>query len=60
MEALQGVDAVVIAVMHKAYTEMGIEGIAGLCSGGDPIVVDVKNALDSANARSKGIVYWSL
>ncbi|MGD9009807.1 MAG: nucleotide sugar dehydrogenase [Desulfobacteraceae bacterium] len=60
MEALQGVDAVVIAVMHKAYTEMGIEGIAGLCSDGDPIVVDVKNALDSAKARSKGIVYWSL
>jgi UDP-N-acetyl-D-galactosamine dehydrogenase len=60
MEALQGVDAVVIAVMHKAYTEMGIEGIAGLCSDDDPIVVDVKNALDSAKARSKGIVYWSL
>jgi UDP-N-acetyl-D-glucosamine/UDP-N-acetyl-D-galactosamine dehydrogenase len=60
MEALQGVDAVVIAVMHKTYTEMGIEGIAGLCSGGDPIVVDVKNALDGAKARSKGIVYWCL
>lgn len=60
MEALQGVDAVVIAVMHKAYTEMGIEGIAGLCSDGESIVVDVKNALDSAMARSKGIVYWSL
>lgn len=60
MDALQGVDAVVIAVMHKAYTEMGIEGIAGLCSDGDPIIVDVKNALDSAKARSKGIVYWSL
>jgi UDP-N-acetyl-D-galactosamine dehydrogenase len=60
MEALQGVDAVVIAVMHKAYTKMGIEGIAGLCSDGVPIVVDVKNAFDSAKARSKGIVYWSL
>lgn len=60
MEALQGVDAVVIAVMHKAYAEMGIEGIARFCSDGDPIVVDVKNTFDSANARSKGIVYWSL
>lgn len=60
LDALHGVDAVVIAVMHKAYTEMGIEGIAGLCSDGGPIVIDVKNALDSAKARSKGIVYWSL
>jgi UDP-N-acetyl-D-galactosamine dehydrogenase len=60
LDALRGVDAVVVAVMHKAYTEMGIEGIAGLCSDGDPIVVDVKNAFSGAQARSKGIVYWSL
>jgi UDP-N-acetyl-D-galactosamine dehydrogenase len=60
IDALQGVDAVVIAVMHKAYTAMGIEGIAGLCVDGNPIIVDVKNALGYTNIRSKGIIYWSL
>jgi UDP-N-acetyl-D-galactosamine dehydrogenase len=60
MDALVGVDAVVVAVMHKTYTAMGIDGIAKLCAKGNPIIVDVKNALDSVHARSKGIVYWSL
>jgi UDP-N-acetyl-D-galactosamine dehydrogenase len=60
MDNLKGVDAVVVAVMHKAYTELGIDGIAGLCSNDDPIIVDVKNAIGKAQVRSKGIVYWSL
>jgi UDP-N-acetyl-D-galactosamine dehydrogenase len=60
MASLSGVDAVVVAVMHKEYTRMGLEGIAGLCAHDKPIVVDVKNALDGTRARSKGIIYWSL
>jgi UDP-N-acetyl-D-galactosamine dehydrogenase len=60
MDELKGVDAVVIAVMHNAYTEAGIDSIAGLCSNGKPIIVDVKNAIGRAQAQSKGIVYWSL
>lgn len=60
MASLAGVDAVVVAVMHHEYTQMGLEGIAKLCVHNRPIVVDVKNALDGAQARSKGIIYWSL
>ena len=57
---LAGVDAVVLAVMHNAYSEMGIDGIAGLCTNGSPIVVDVKSALDNRLAARKNLVYWQL
>ncbi len=60
MARLTGVDAVVVAVMHKAYGEMGIDGIAGLCTNGDPIVVDVKGAFDKNHATPKNMHYWQL
>jgi UDP-N-acetyl-D-glucosamine/UDP-N-acetyl-D-galactosamine dehydrogenase len=60
IEALEGVDAVVVAVMHKSYREMGFESIAGLCTNGKPIVVDVKSALDPTGFASDALVYWRL
>jgi UDP-N-acetyl-D-galactosamine dehydrogenase len=60
MDAIKGVDAVVVAVMHKSYREMGLEGIAGLCSDGNPIVVDVKSSLDENQAKTMDVVYWRL
>jgi len=60
MEALAGVDAVVVAVMHKAYAQMGLEGIAGLCTNGYPIVMDVKSAFDPVQAQNLNITYWQL
>jgi UDP-N-acetyl-D-glucosamine/UDP-N-acetyl-D-galactosamine dehydrogenase len=60
LESLKGVDAVVVAVMHKTYTQMGLPGISGLCTNGRPIVVDVKSALDAAEAQKLGITYWCL
>jgi UDP-N-acetyl-D-glucosamine/UDP-N-acetyl-D-galactosamine dehydrogenase len=59
-EGLKAVDAVVVAVMHKAYTRMGLTGIAGLCTNGRPIVVDVKAAFDAAEAQKLDITYWKL
>jgi UDP-N-acetyl-D-galactosamine dehydrogenase len=60
LESLQGVDAVVVAVMHKAYTQMGLSGISGLCTNGRPIVVDVKGAFDAVEAQNLEITYWKL
>ncbi|MGD8833969.1 MAG: nucleotide sugar dehydrogenase [Desulfobacteraceae bacterium] len=60
METLKGVDAVVVAVVHKAYESMGLEGVAALCSNGDPIVIDVKSAFDKNMALQKKINYWQL
>lgn len=59
-EDLTGVDAVVLAVMHKSYREMGLKGISVLCGDKRPIVVDVKSAFDIHAAEQEGIIYWQL
>ena len=60
LESLRGVDAVVVAVMHKDYARLGLRGIAGLCTNGRPIVVDVKGAFDPVEAQELEIAYWKL
>ena len=60
LENLRGVDAVVVAVMHKDYARLGLRGIAGLCTNGRPIVVDVKGAFDPVEAQELEIAYWKL
>jgi len=60
LNQLQGVDAVVLAVMHKAYQAMGLKGITGLCTNGRPIIVDVKSVLDPQEALQQGVSYWRL
>jgi UDP-N-acetyl-D-galactosamine dehydrogenase len=55
---LHDLDAVVFAVSHKAYLEMGQEKLlAPLRDGG--VLVDVKSALDPSKL-GRGIKYWSL
>jgi UDP-N-acetyl-D-galactosamine dehydrogenase len=57
-ERLTGLDALILAVPHRAYLEMGAKGLlAGLRP--DGVVVDVKSALDP-EALSPGMRYWSL
>lgn len=60
LKKLEGVDAVVIAVLHKSYRQMGLDGIAALCTNGNPIIVDVKCAFDIQAAADRGITYWRL
>jgi UDP-N-acetyl-D-galactosamine dehydrogenase len=57
---LVGVDAVVVAVLHGAYKQMGLARIADLCPNGNPILVDVKGAFEPAAAAQAGIAYWRL
>jgi UDP-N-acetyl-D-galactosamine dehydrogenase len=57
---LSGVDAVVLAVIHDHYKEMGLARIAALCPNGNPILVDVKGAFTPAEAAGAGIAYWRL
>jgi UDP-N-acetyl-D-galactosamine dehydrogenase len=57
---LKGADAVVLAVMHKAYRDMGLAGVGALCTNGRPIVVDVKSLFGKAEADRLGIAYWRL
>jgi UDP-N-acetyl-D-glucosamine/UDP-N-acetyl-D-galactosamine dehydrogenase len=60
LDSLKGSDAVVLAVMHKSYIEMGLQGISGLCTNGHPIVVDVKSLFSEPEAARLGITYWRL
>ena len=61
LERLQDVDALVVAVAHKDYREMGLAGLAGLCNQNHhPVIVDVKSTFDPRNAADKGIIYWRL
>ena len=60
MEALAGADGVVVAVMHREYVRMGLSAIAGMCAGGQPLVIDVKGGFSPKEADRAGIAYWRL
>jgi len=60
MDDLAGVDAVIVAVMHRPYRELGIEKIAGMCAGGTPIIIDVKSGFSRKDVEKGGIIYWRL
>ena len=57
---IAGVDAVILAVAHREYRELGLEGIARFCSDGCAIVVDVKGIFNHEDAKEHGIGYWRL
>jgi UDP-N-acetyl-D-galactosamine dehydrogenase len=59
-DRLSGSDAVIIAVVHDAYRDLGLKRIASLCSNGTPVVVDVKGAFDPLEAKENSIRYWRL
>jgi UDP-N-acetyl-D-glucosamine/UDP-N-acetyl-D-galactosamine dehydrogenase len=56
---LTEMDALIIAVAHSKYMEMGIDTLLSLVREGG-VVVDVKSALDPARVAKRGLVYWSL
>jgi UDP-N-acetyl-D-galactosamine dehydrogenase len=60
LDALKGVDAAVVAVIHSHYAALGLDGVAELCTNGTPIVTDVKSAFDPEQAKRMDIVYWQL
>ena len=60
LDQLNGLDAVVLAVQHKGYLEMGIEGIGALCGERTPIIMDVKGAFDGKTAQAANIIHWRL
>ena len=57
---IRDVDGVIVAVAHKQYEKLGIEGISALCRDKDPIVVDVKGILSKDKAERLHVQYWRL
>jgi UDP-N-acetyl-D-glucosamine/UDP-N-acetyl-D-galactosamine dehydrogenase len=56
---LNGLDALIFAVAHRKYLEMGIDNLLSLVREGG-VVVDVKSVLDPARTARRGLAYWSL
>jgi UDP-N-acetyl-D-galactosamine dehydrogenase len=54
------VNAVIVAVKHQEYLDMGLEKISQLCISECPLVIDVKNAFDSEVAQQLSVMYWCL
>jgi len=60
LEKISEVDAVILAVTHTYYKNLGLSKIAGMCSGETPIIVDIKSLFEIEEAKAKGILYWRL
>ena len=60
LETIKNLDAVILAVMHKAYRESGLAGISGLCSGSNALVIDVKGCFNPQEANKLGVTYLRL
>jgi UDP-N-acetyl-D-glucosamine/UDP-N-acetyl-D-galactosamine dehydrogenase len=58
LEEMRDLDALVLAVSHKKYAELGQDALLGLVKAGG-VVVDVKSAFDPAKV-DRGLRYWSL
>ncbi len=58
LEQFKELDAVIFAVSHKNYLDMGVEKLTGMIRDGG-IFMDVKSAFSPA-IETRGIRYWSL
>jgi UDP-N-acetyl-D-galactosamine dehydrogenase len=63
LEAVTDADALVIAVSHEVFSQMGIQEIDKIfkdISNDQKVVVDVKSVLDRKRIKEAGYRYWSL
>ncbi len=57
LEELKNSEAVIVAVMHDRYRQMGLAQIAALCGQSPALVLDVKSGFDRSEAGRLGLVY---
>ena len=60
LSAIQDVDAVILAVSHREYAEMGLAGLRDLGNHRDPVLIDVKAMFAPGDAAAHGFSYWRL
>jgi UDP-N-acetyl-D-glucosamine/UDP-N-acetyl-D-galactosamine dehydrogenase len=60
LENIKGMDAVILAVLHKAYKEQGLTSLAQCCRGAKPIFIDIKGGFDPSEKEKEKITYWRL
>lgn len=59
LDQLGQLDAVVVAVAHQEFCQIGLEKLAAMQTG-MPVVVDVKGIYDKRQAQKAGVCYWRL
>lgn len=59
-DQIENVDAVIVAVRHKAYLKIGLKGILALFANGKPLIVDIKGTFKAAQQDLNDILYWTL
>ena len=60
LEAVSGMDAVVLAVQHNAYLQLGLSRLARLCHPQPALVFDVKGCFRPEEAMGMGVTYRRL
>jgi UDP-N-acetyl-D-galactosamine dehydrogenase len=60
LNAMQDVDAVVVAVAHSQYRQMGLSAIKNMCGKTSPIIVDVKGLFKPEEDDFRNVTYWRL
>ena len=59
MESIQDADAVVVAVAHTSFCDMGLDKIGSLL-GKNKVLIDVKGIFNRKEAEDKNYIYWRL
>lgn len=57
---LENVEAIVLAVAHADYKQLGLSRIARLCRKEAPLLIDIKGVFNPKKAQDQGISYWRL
>lgn len=56
---IKDVNAIIVAVNHKYYIDMGLDNITKLCDG-TPIIIDVKGIFDQKEMLDRDIIFYQL
>ena len=60
MDAIQGMDAVILAVAHKEFSGFTLECMNRFFGEGKPVLLDIKGLLDRKEYQAAGYSYWRL
>ena len=60
IDTIKDMDAVVLAVAHDCFKELGMDDIAGFFGEGKKVLIDIKGLLDRKAYEAAGYAYWRL
>lgn len=60
LDTMNDMDAVIVAVMHNEYRQLGLPAICRMCRQRPAIVVDLKYLFDPAGMAVEDLMYWRL